>query len=100
MSDQKAFYGQRTNRNCKAGFRNLPSRGEGEEHDGSHRGAQAAHRLRASSAQTPSISGSGLPRSVRIASTKRNFSMSGSSRISCAILSILLAVPNLLKFFL
>jgi hypothetical protein len=30
MSDQNAFYGQRTNRNCKAGFRNLPSHGEGE----------------------------------------------------------------------
>jgi hypothetical protein len=30
MSDQNAFYGRRTNRNCKAGFRNLPSHGEGE----------------------------------------------------------------------
>src|SRR3990170_1238329 len=42
----------------------------------------AAQRLRASSAQIRSISGSGLSRSVRIASTSRSFSTSGKEWIS------------------
>src|SRR6185369_14644219 len=42
-----------------------------------------------------SISGSGLSRSVRIASTSRSFSSSGNSRISETSLSAFVAMPAL-----
>src|SRR5581483_1629137 len=60
----------------------------------------ADHRLRASSAHTRSISGSGLSRSERIVSTRRNFSTSGSLRISSVISSTYFAIADFSSAFI